>query len=458
MARRPTELDSHVPGLNSIWLNVTQMNAFREHPLVAVRGEGIEVITEDGRRLLDGTSAAMVTSLGYSDAYVQEAVVDQIRRLPFWPVLHGTSDVALALTQKLNEVLPGDLGHAFLVSGGSEATEAAMKMARQYHVLAGRSRKTKIVGRYGGYHGATMGALSASGLRGKSAFSPLVPDMVHTPAPDGFRCPIGHDCADGCELDCLRILEQTIAGEGRDTIAAVIMDPVMAAAGIIVPPQTYYQRVKELCGDDILLIFDEVLTGFGRTGHWFAADYYGVVPDIICLGKGLSAGYAPLAATVARPYLAEQFNESGATFNHIHTFGGHPASAAAGVAVIEQLQDRDLIASASSLGERLMAGLRQIAERVPAVGDVRGLGLLAGLELVADHDRRTPFDRPLAPAVVAYAAEHEQLLIRSTRDVVQVAPPLVCTAADIDQILDRLERSLTVVTSCLPANEKPHPN
>lgn len=438
--------DGHFPGMDEIWLNAMPMKSFREHPLVAVRGEGIEVITDDGRRLLDGTSAAMVTNLGYSNSHVQEAVVEQVRRLPFWPVLHGTSDAALALTRKLNEVLPGDLGHVFLVSGGSEATETAMKMARQYQALAGRPRKTKIIGRYGSYHGATLGALSASGLRTKNLFAPTAPGMLHVLPPDAFRCPVGWDCDGGCQLGCLRILEQTIAAEGRDSIAAVIVDPVMAAAGIIAPAQPYYHRVKELCGEDILLIFDEVLTGFGRTGHWFAADYYGVVPDIICLGKGLSAGYAPLAAVAARPFLSEKFDRRGATFQHIHTFGGHPVAAAAGLAVIEQMQENDLVAQASRLGERLMTGLREIAARVPAVGDVRGLGLLAGLELVSDPATRTPFERPLAPAVVAHAADHEDLLIRSTRDVVQVAPPLVCTPEDIDHILRRLERALTAVT------------
>ncbi|MFN8215609.1 MAG: aspartate aminotransferase family protein [Solirubrobacterales bacterium] len=430
--------------MGEIWLNVTQMADFRRQPTVAIEGEGIEVVTSDGRRLLDGTSAAMVTSLGYSDEAVVAAMTDQLGRLPFWPVLHGTSDVALALTEKLNEVLPGDLGHVFLLSGGSESTETAIKMARQYHFVSGHPERTKIIGRYGAYHGATMGALSASGLKSKTVFGPLVPDMLHVPPPDCRNCPVGHECSAGCDLGCLRILEQVIAAEGRGSIAAVIVDPVMAAAGIIIPPPTYYQRVREICGEDILLIFDEVLTGFGRVGEWFAADHYGVVPDIICLGKGLSAGYAPLAATVARPFVAEAFDSAGAAFQHIHTYGGHPVAAAAGLATIEQLQARDLVAASRRLGDRLGEGLRAVAAAVPEVGDVRCIGLLAGLELV-DPETGSRFARPLAPRVVAHAAQHEELLVRSTRDVVQIAPPLISTEDDIDRILERLERSLLAV-------------
>jgi adenosylmethionine-8-amino-7-oxononanoate aminotransferase len=422
-------------GLLDIWLPVTQMAEFRRNPLIVQGGEGIYLRSSDGRMLLDGVSAAMVTSLGYSNERVRGAMVEQLGRLPFGPVLHGTSEPALELAARLTSILPGDLGRAFLVSGGSEATETALKMARQYHGLGGQPGKTKVIGRHGAYHGATKGALSVSGLRDRSLFTPLVPDVVRVTAPDSYR-------SSSAAEESVRAIERTIALEGRDTVAAVIVDPVMAAAGIVVPPRDHYRALREVCGEDILLIFDEVLTGFGRTGHWFAADHYGVVPDIVCLGKGMSAGYAPLSAAVARPEIAERFDDSGATFQHIHTFGGHPVAAAAGLAVIDELQERGLVEHAQSMGARLMDGLSALADRCPAIGDVRGLGLLAGIELVSDRELRTRFATPMAPRVVEHALEHEDLLIRCSRDVVQLAPPLISTPAEIDEILSRLERAL----------------
>lgn len=437
-------------GSQRIWLHATKMPRFWRDPVVVDGGDGIYLHTVDGRSLLDAISAAMVTGLGYSNAAVRDAMSEQLDRLAFWPVLHGTSDVALRLVEKLNEVLPGDLGNVFLLNGGSEATETALKMARQYQQLVGRPRKTKVVARYGGYHGATMGALSVSGLRDRSVFAPLVPDVIHALPPDAYRCPMG--CENSvCDLTCLSVIESVIAAEGRETVAAVIVDPVMAAAGMIVPPQNYYRRLQELCGEDILLIFDEVLTGFGRTGHWFAADYYGVVPDIVCLGKGISAGYSPLAAAVARPYIADAFDGADAIFQHIHTSGGNPLAAVAGLATIEQIETLGLVARARASGQRLIDGLRALQERTPAIGDVRGLGLLVGFELVSDRQRRIPFEEPVAPRIVAHALRHEDMLVRCSRDVVQMAPPLISSDDEIDEMLARIERSVHAVTR--PASE-----
>lgn len=433
---------SALPGFGDIWLHSIEMGRFREHPVVVDEGDGIYLHTVDGRTLVDGTSAAMVTSLGYSNKTVLDAIAAQARRLPFGPVLHGTSDAALELAHDLQAVLPGDLGRVFLLSGGSEATETAVKMARQYHLLAGRPEKRKIVARYGAYHGATNGALSISGLRYRSLFAPLMPEVVHVPPPNWY----GEPGDDGQrESEGIDVIERTLAAEGRNTVAAVIVDPVMAAAGMIVPSDGYYRALREICGDDVLLIFDEVLTGFGRTGNWFAADHYGVVPDIICLGKGISAGYAPLAATVARPHVAEQFESRGRMFQHIHTSGGNPISAAAGSAVIREISQRDLVGHARDLGADLIAGLRRMTADIPAVGDVRGLGMLVGLDLVDTAEGGLPFATPMAPRVVEHALRHEDLLIRSTRDVVQIAPPLITTPAELDEILARVERSLLAV-------------
>lgn len=438
-------LADHVPAdgldVGHIWLPVTDMRAFAEAPLVIRSAEGLTLTSTDGREFLDGVSSAMVTSLGYSNERVRQAITEQLAALPFGPVLHGTTEPAVQLASKLGSLLPGDLDRAFLLSGGSEATETALKLARQHHVLNGRHLKTKVIARYRSYHGATRAAMAASGLREKGMFEPLPAGFLHVSPPDCYRCGADHDSADCCAETSLQQVAAMIEQEGRDTVSAVIVDPIMAAAGVLVPPKSYYVRLRELCGDDVLLIFDEVLTGFGRIGHWFAADYYGVVPDIICLGKGMSGGFMPLAATVATRRVAEPFLH-GAVFQHIHTFGGHPAAAAAGLAVIEEFERLDLIAHVRELGQALERKLHAMAERHSAIGDVRGLGFLWGIELVADRDERTRFDVPPGPRVVAHAMKHEQLFVRASRDVVQIAPPLVAREDQLDEIIDRLERSI----------------
>jgi adenosylmethionine-8-amino-7-oxononanoate aminotransferase len=437
------------PDLSHVWLHAMQMADFEREPLIVTGGEGIRLTTREGRVLTDAVSAAMVTSLGYSNAHVVEAMRDQLDRLAFSPILHGTNEPAVALSSRLCELLPGDLDRVFLVSGGSEATETAMKMARQYHQLTGNPRKVKIVSRYLAYHGATSGALAASGLKDKAGADPMGGRVVRVLPPDSYRCPFGQMGPDECAQASLEAIARTIEYEGRDTVAAVIVDPVMAGAGILVPPRNYYARLREICGDDVLLIFDEVLTGFGRTGEWFAADWYGVVPDIICLGKGISAGYSPLAATVARRHVADAFMRRGGHFQHIHTFGGNPLSARVGLAVIDEFERLELVAHARERGVQLLDGLAAMAERVPYIGDVRGLGMLAGVELVADRDSKRPFKRPPAPLAMRAALRDEDLLVRCSRDVVQLAPPLITTEAELEDILVRTERA--IVAACREA-------
>jgi adenosylmethionine-8-amino-7-oxononanoate aminotransferase len=439
--------------LSHIWLDFQQMAAFERDPIVVASADGIRVQTTDGRELVDGISAAMVTNLGYSNERVKQAMVEQIRQLCFWPVLHATTEPAVALANRLCEVLPGDLDRAFLLSGGSEATECAMKMARQYHVETGNPRKVKVVSRYWAYHGSTKGALSASGVGDKHKFEPFLAGYVHVLPPYCYRCPFGQPGPDRCRLECASAIEATIRYEGPETVAAVIVDPVMAAAGVLVPPRDYYRRLREVCDRyNVLLIFDEVLTGFGRLGEWFAADHYDVLPDIVCLGKGIAGGYAPLAATVARKHVADAFlgaPEDRVQFLHGNTYGGHPVACAAGLAAIEEYERLGIVENARAMGEHLRRGLEAIAERVPIVGDVRVAGLLAGVELVADRANRVPFPKGIAPGplVLRHALRKENLILRGARDVVQLAPPLVVTIGELDDILERFERALTATAA-----------
>lgn len=432
-----------------LWLDFMQMEHFRQEPLIIAEGDGIRCRSIEGKEYIDAIAGASVNSIGYNNRAVREAVKSQADELLFWPILHSSTPPAVRLAARLAELLPGDLNNAFLLSGGSEATECAMKMARQYHVNTGSPLKTKVVSRYWAYHGSTKGALSASGVADKQLFDPFLPGFVHVLPPYCYRCPFGHS-PQSCEIECARAVEWTMRLEGQRTVAAVIVDPVMAAAGVIVPPKEYYQIIRQACDRyGALLIFDEVLTGFGRTGHLFAANMYDVLPDIICLGKGISGGYAPLAATVARDFVANAFlgpKEAGLTFLHGNTFGGHPLACATGLAAIDELVDKDLAGNAHRMGELFRRRLVEIQERHPIIGDVRGAGLIVGIELVRDRETREMFDKDQAPGpmVCRYAFERG-LIIRGSLHVVQLTPPLIVTEPDVDAILAILEDSISRV-------------
>ena len=446
---RADEAEQIRENVRYVWLDFMPMQEFREHPLIIVGGDGIRCRSLEGKEYIDAIGGASVTNIGYNNAAVRDAIKRQADELLFWPILHSTTVPAVQLARRLADLLPGDLNNAFLLSGGSEATECAMKMARQYHVNTGSPLRSKIVSRYWAYHGSTKGALSASGVADKQLFDPFLPGFIHVLPPYCYRCPFGQT-PETCDIECARAVEWTLRLEGRGTVAAVIADPIMAAAGIIVPPKAYYQILREACDKSgALLIFDEVLTGFGRTGYLFAAEMYGVVPDIICLGKGISGGYAPLAATVARDTVADAFlgpKEAGLTFLHGNTFGGHPLACAVGLAAIDELLTRDLVGNSRKVGAYLKDCLVAMQERHPIIGDVRGVGLLVGFELVRDRETRELFDKKQAPAPrVREKAFERGLITRGSLHVVQLTPPLIITEAEVDEIMVILEACVAEV-------------
>lgn len=431
-------------GVRHIWLDFQQMALFERDPLIIVEARGLRVRTDDGREFIDAIGGAMVSTLGYGDEVVRRAMRASVDRLDFWSVLHATTPAAIALARRLAELLPGDLNTAFLLTGGSEATETAMKIARQYHRNRGEGTRFKVISRYWSYHGATLGALAASGVGDRRKFEPLPQGFMHVPPPYCYRCPFGKT-PDSCQVECAEAVAEVVRYEGRESVSAVIADPVMAAAGVLVPPKAYYRRLRQICDDNgILLVFDEVLTGFGRLGTLFAADYYETVPDLICLGKGLSSGYAPVAATVARDHVAEAFRgDPSRTFLHGHTYGGHPLGCDTALAVIDQLLSRGLVEQARDSGAYLGARLGELAERHPEIGDVRGLGMLWGIEFVADRATRAQFPASdaFAPAVREWARKLG-MLCRGSAHVVIVAPALVATRGELDEIVDVLDRAI----------------
>ena len=443
--------------LRHLILDFRQMTQFAEDPWVFTRGEGVRVQDADGRWYLDGLSGVFVNSLGYGNRRVLDAAIAQLEQMHFAPPLHGTTQPALDLAQRLRRLAPkamyGSTGPGIkLLSGGSEATEASMKIARQYWKQAdgGRhARKYKIVARYGGYHGATMGALSATGgWERKSVFEPLVSGFLHHHSPRAVKdllAQVGHPVSDDdAGLAAARLVERTIESEDPESVAAVIVEPIsISSAGYVVPPPIYYETLRAVCDrHNVLLIYDEIITGFGRLGEWFGADHYRVAPDLLCCGKGMGGGYAPLAAVIIAGHVWDAFLADPAErkeFHHGHTFGANPVAAAVGCAAIDEIEARDLIGRARSEGGHLRSRLDALQREYPdVIADVRGAGLLQGFEF---HPERFPKSAKPGKRLEAMAKERG-LIARCGDEYVAFAPPLVTERADLDEMLD-------ITTECL---------
>ncbi|MBI4606224.1 MAG: aspartate aminotransferase family protein [Planctomycetes bacterium] len=424
-----------------------QMAEWSKRPLIMARAEGVHYWDASGKRYLDALSGIYVVSVGHGNRRVLAAIRRQLETLAFSPPMHGTNPVAVRLANVLAELAPGDLSAVKFQCGGSEVTEAAVKFARQYHKLTGSPGRYKVVSRYLSWHGSTLGSLSASGLKSrKTVNEPLAPGFLHVFPPTCYRCPFGKVYKD-CGITCATLVGDVVEMEDPATVAAVIVEPIGHTGGVIDPPPEYLPILREVCDrHGVLLIFDEIITGVGRTGSLFAAETFGVVPDLLCVGKGLGGGYAPLSAMIARKPLADAFwGPAGENpgFVEGHTFEGNPVSCAAGLAVLEEVLERDLCGNARVQGARLRAGLERLAEKHPVIGDVRGKGLFQGIELVRDRrtKERFPPSAALGVKVGRRALEHG-VLCRFDPDWIAFGPPLVATAEHIDEILAVLERSL----------------
>lgn len=418
-----------------------------------VHGEGVFLTDSEGRRYLDGCSGAVTAGLGHGLQEIVDVMTEQARRVAFSYRLQFRNQPADDLAALLEKLAPGDISWTFFVNSGSEATETAQKMAVQYWREAGRPEKTVVLSRRLSYHGITLGALSLSGHRTRrSLFEPLLsPNAVVVP-PYCYRCPLGKTYPE-CELACADDLQQTIDRLGAERVAGFAVEPVIGAAGgAIVPPADYYRRIRDICDrNEVLLIADEVMTAMGRCGTMFAMEHWGVEPDLIALGKGVSAGYTPLAATLASDRLVQTIRAGSGVIMSGHTYSGNPLSCAVGLAVVRYVQKHNLPRRAATLGRALGLRLEELKARHPIVGDVRGLGLMWGLELVSDAARRTPFPTVarMTARLVALAQEQGLLIYPSLTgasdgpgDAIIVAPPLTITEAELDLLIDLLDRSL----------------
>lgn len=426
----------------------SQMQEFVQDPLIMSQAEGVWYKDINGKEYLDALSGIYVVSVGHNNARVKQAVKDQLDKLSFSPVMHGANPVAIRFANRLIEIAPGDLAAVKLLSGGSETTEAAVKMARQYHRLTGNPHKYKIISRYQSWHGSTMASLALSGLSArKTVNEPLPAGFIHVFPPTCYRCPFGKEYP-SCDITCATLIEDVILQEDPDTVAAVVVEPIGHTGGIIDPPDEYLPLLREFCDrHNVLLVFDEIINGAGRTGEFFAAETLGVVPDLLCLGKGISGGFAPLAALLCRQHVADAFWGDPAEnpgFVEGHTFEGNPLACAAGLATLEEIVDNDLCGNARAMGQRLRSGLETLRDQYGIIGDIRGRGLFLGIELVKDVETKEQFDPPIGQAI-GKAALQRGLLMRFDPHWLAFGPALNVTENEIDEILRRLNDSMASV-------------
>lgn len=425
-------------------------------PWVLERGEGALLYDADGREYLDALSGGVFAVLaGYGRDEIARAMYEQAQRLPYTSPYATTSVVTIELARKLAELTPGDLSASFFCNSGSEAVEASIKLARQYHEANGEGRRYKVVSLRRGYHGATMGALSATGWSpGFGVFrrsaDPMVPAAGFTSAmpPYCHRCELALTYP-ACELACGTTIEQAILGSDPELVSCVIVEPIMSTAGCIVPPPGYLAKVRQICDRyGVLLISDEVVCGFGRTGRWFGVDHFDVVPDIMVVAKGLTSGYAPMAAAVARREIAERIP----IFFDVHTYGGHPVSAAAALANLAIIEREGIVENAATVGA-YMLGLLEGLRRHEIVGDVRGSGLFMAVELVHDADLHEA-SGPNLPADnhVAAVARRMGLLVRPLGGTIILGPPLIFTKAQAERTVEVLDTALSGVEARVPAD------
>ena len=423
----------------------------------AVRGEGVYLFDSEGRRYLDGSGGAIVVTVGHGVREIADAISEQAARLPY---VHGTEFTSRAvetLATELGKRAPVDDAHLYLVSGGSEATETAIKLARRFHLARDEPARHKFIYRWPSYHGATLGALALSGRSNmRAGFAPLLTPMPHIPAPYAYRCRL-RGCGPTCSLECCRALEAKIREEGPETVAAFIAEPVVGASvGAVVPPPDYYRLAREICDRyGVLMIADEVMCGMGRTGRWFAIEHWGVRPDIVTLGKGLTSGYVPGGGLLVKGEIVETLRAGGG-FVHGFTYSHHPVVAATGLAVVHYLERHRLVERAAALGAYLHERLQTLRD-LPAVGDVRGLGLMAAVEIVQDRETRRPYphERHAAEAIQREAFSRGLVVYPSggqadgAGDLVMIGPPLVIERPQIDELVSILREAIVAATRSL---------
>jgi len=421
----------------------------------AVRGEGCFIFTSEGRRCLDASGGAAVVTIGHGVEEVARAMAVQASQLAYVHSSQFHTAVTDRLSQRILALAPLGMragGRVYLTSGGSEAAETALKLARQYWLERGDKKRWRVISRWQSYHGTTLGALAVSGnVRRREPFGPMLPEWGHIHPCFCYRCPLGLQYP-SCNVDCADELERLLEREGSENVAAFIFEPVVGATlGAVVPPEGYVQRIADICRrHGILLIADEVMSGMGRTGKAFAVEHWGVTPDMILVGKGIASGYAPLGAVIVARHVAEAFSRGTGTFLHGFTYSAHPVAAAAGNAVLDYIERENLFARVEPVGQELRAALEPL-RKYSVVGDIRGKGLLFGIELVHNARMREPFppDAQIALRIQEDALEAGVMTYPiqgcadgTHGDHILLAPPFTITSKMIEMIAAGLDHAI----------------
>lgn len=416
---------------------------FLDNPLIISRAEGLYCWDTEDKRYFDAIGGIFVAILGHRHPRIMDAMRAQMDRLTFVGPMHGISDITLDFVEQLGAVTPGNLNFVKAFSGGSEAVEAALKFTRQYHRQSGSPAKSKVISRYYSYHGATFGGMAASGTGArKSKFDPQLPGFPKVFPPTHYRDQF--PTWEEANRFAAQSVEDIIVHEDPDTVAAVIVEPIGNTGGIITPTAEYFEILRRICDKhNVTLIFDEVITGFAKTGRMFAAQTFGVTPDIICTGKGISSGAMPLGAMIAREDMAGAFRGRGAHFMHGHTFAGNPLACAVGIAVLQEIVGQDLCAKAERLGQYLASKLEQL-RRYGIIREVRGKGVLRGVELTDSRIGTALKKTALANGVI----------MRIDPGWFAVSPPLIADEADIDEMCELIDKSLAEAIDTVEQHSK----
>ena len=418
-------------------------------PTIVTRGEGVFITDIDGHRVVDGVGGLWNVNLGFSCEPIKQAISDQLDRLPYYSIFRGTTnDAAVELSYELAQFFePDGLQRAFYTSGGGDSVETALRLARQYHKIRGDAGRVKFISLKKGYHGTHMGGASVNGdAKFRTQYEPLLPGCYHIPAPYTYRNPFDEtDPARLAQL-CAAALVDEIAFQGPDTIAAFIMEPVLGAGGVIPPHESFMPMMRDICDNHgILLIADEVITAFGRTGSWSGSRHWGVKPDFACTAKAITNGYFPFGAVMMSEKIAELFehDETGkAAIGHGYTYSGHPVGAAAALACLAETKRLDVPLNAAKRGTQMYEGCLRLQEKYKLIGDVRGgHGLMTALELVSDRKTKTPPAKPVPLALQAAAYENGAMVRVSGPNVI-LSPALVISESEVETILSALDKGL----------------
>ena len=431
--------------LEHLWVYLREPSDMAEkgEPHIFVEGKGCQVTDALGNTYTDAMSGLWLKNVGYGRTEIADAAYQQMLKLTYMP-MGATTEPTVRLAEKIASITPGDLSRCFFTSGGSESVETAMKLARAYFKRVGEPTRVKFISRKGSYHGATFGTLALGGtpIFPKLDYEPLLAGCFHGPQPNPYRCEYGGRTPEECAERCVNAIEDIIKFQGPETVAAVVAEPIASPQGAVVPGPNYWPMLREVCDrHGCLLIADEVITGFGRTGKMFACQHWDVTPDIMTVAKGITSGYIPMGGAIVRKPISDAFvGSSQAAFRHVITFGGHPVAAAASLKNIEIMENEGLVENSARMGRYLLDGLEELKQKHQVIGDVRGLGLMCGMEIVRDRQTKEyfPSEAELGPRLTQAFGENGVLLRGG--DAMNIMPPLCITAGEVDDLVSVLDR------------------